>query len=768
MTLLITIITVFTNLTLGLISYRKNIKNDSLTLLSILAFFVSFWTLLNYFMLTAESESLALFWIRVVILATIFLLLIIHLLLITFPKKNFNLKSQRIIILFFMAVFVSIVSISPYTFHGVKIEDNIINPEVGIGVTFFALFLIYSIGFGVKELINTAKKSKGIQKAQIRYFFLGLVTTFSLIILSYFTMITIFEKSNPLSIIPLFSLILTGFIFYAIAKNRFFGIRRIIGRSIAYLVTAVYIYFAFYFGIFLHSTLWNSPHEPYAYLLTIPLVAIFLYMYNLLSEGFSSGRFLNFLYVYNPIEARDKFIKKVSSEIQLEKLLNIIISELVEIFQVKNIGSILFYSKSKKILYEIYKGGKWRKTNFLNEERTLLDLNKYWEDGYSSIIYVEEINLHIKNSKDKYKETLKKVKNIMKDKNIEIIFPLSRGGKQSSIVFLGEKGNGDAYTIEDFELLDSIIDFTGMAIHNSITHKELQSNLKIIKEFNETLQTKIDFATKKLREKVTDLEEARRKEKDMLDIIGHELRTPLSIIKIHLDLVKNKILQDSSISEVKNHRRYIKKMEEALNREIILLETMISATKFDANRMELYLENVNIIKIVKNSISTFKNQADKKNIKIKFIEPKNKLFAYADRVKLAEILDNLLSNAIKYTQKGEIQINTGIRNDYIMISVKDTGIGIPKDEIKNLGKKFYRVEQYTSKEKNEIVKPGGTGLGLYVSFALIKLMGGTYQVESKENKGSTFSFTLPTYKSQPKINTNSGNVKDLFERFKIR
>src|SRR5262249_33991502 len=147
-----------------------------------------------------------------------------------------------------------------------------------------------------------------------------------------------------------------------------------------------------------------------------------------------------------------------------------------------------------------------------------------------------------------------------------------------------------------------------------------------------------------------------------------------------------------------------------------------------------------------------KTAAEQKGLKLDYTPPAGDIFTYADRTRTQEVVDNFLSNAVKYTDKGTIKVDVWKDGSFGWIRVKDSGIGISEDDLKNLGKKFFRAKQYTpggvTKEAN-IVRPGGTGLGLYVTFDLIRIMGGTLYINSKIGDGSSFTFSLPLHAGQP-------------------
>jgi hypothetical protein len=148
--------------------------------------------------------------------------------------------------------------------------------------------------------------------------------------------------------------------------------------------------------------------------------------------------------------------------------------------------------------------------------------------------------------------------------------------------------------------------------------------------------------------------------------------------------------------------------------------------------------------------------ARERNLKLKFENPNNykEVYVYADTVRTHEVIDNYVSNALKYTMKGGVTVRIDENaedGNMVKISVSDTGIGIPKEDIDKLGRKFFRARQFIeeNQEHDTDIKVSGTGLGLYVSFELVKLMGGKNEVKSEVGKGSTFSVYLPKYKGQP-------------------
>ena len=263
----------------------------------------------------------------------------------------------------------------------------------------------------------------------------------------------------------------------------------------------------------------------------------------------------------------------------------------------------------------------------------------------------------------------------------------------------------------------------------------------IIKEFNELLSLKVRQATMQLRVNNEKLKETLRFERDMFDIIGHELRTPLSIARNAIFLT-NKYLNLKDY-EPEKARIYSATALKHTQKEVDLLNTLLTATKLDSNKLELLPSKVNVVEVINNSLLEFKGKALEKDLELIKDIPSESLL-WVDKARLQEIIDNLIDNAIKYTDKGFVEIKLRDFKSKVIFSVSDSGKGIPKRYIKCLGKKFYRVDNYVNKVEGnvDIVRPGGTGLGLYITFSLIKVMGGTIKITSRTGKGSCFEVSL--------------------------
>ncbi len=249
---------------------------------------------------------------------------------------------------------------------------------------------------------------------------------------------------------------------------------------------------------------------------------------------------------------------------------------------------------------------------------------------------------------------------------------------------------------------------------------------------------------------LTDLQESRRRERDMIDIMGHELRTPMSIVRNALSMMDLIIRKEGQIPSDKQ-KKYVDIGLESARREANLIETLLSATKADAKGFQLTFEKVDLFDAVNDSLVGFTSQAKKKGLELTFEKDPAmaEAFIYCDRTRIQEIMDNFVSNAVKYTYKGFVKIRIEKRANMILTIVEDSGLGISKEDLSHLGKKFFRAKQYSEGHGANVIRPGGTGLGLYVAFALIKLMDGEFEIISELEKGSKFTFGMPGFSGQP-------------------
>lgn len=238
----------------------------------------------------------------------------------------------------------------------------------------------------------------------------------------------------------------------------------------------------------------------------------------------------------------------------------------------------------------------------------------------------------------------------------------------------------------------------------------------------------IDVLIKSINNLSAKLEEQENLRKRLTTDISHELRTPLTSIQTHLEAMIDGIWEPDT------------ERLNSVNEEVIRLTNLVNQlqnlAKFDSEKSKLNLAKVNVKNLIMNVVYNNQGKALEKNINIEC--DLESIDSYLDKDKISQVIVNLLSNAIRYTNNGgKIFISSYKENNNLKIQFKDNGIGIPKENIKYIFERFYRVDE--SRSKNT----GGIGVGLTIVKSIIDLHQGTIEVRSELNKGSEFIVILP-------------------------
>ena len=233
-----------------------------------------------------------------------------------------------------------------------------------------------------------------------------------------------------------------------------------------------------------------------------------------------------------------------------------------------------------------------------------------------------------------------------------------------------------------------------------------------------------------------------REQAEFISTASHEMRTPVASIEGYIGLALN----PATATIDARAKSYLQKAHENTKHLGQLFQDLLDITKAEDGRLKNEPVVLDAIEFSRNIWEGLKPKAEAKGLNYIFEPDDHKtgektltpvFFIHADRDHLHEILNNLFENAIKYTPSGMVSVNVTGDNNNIQISVKDSGIGIPAEDIPHLFQKFYRVDNSETREIN------GTGLGLFLSRKLTESIGGFLDVESEYKKGSTFTVKLP-------------------------
>lgn len=220
--------------------------------------------------------------------------------------------------------------------------------------------------------------------------------------------------------------------------------------------------------------------------------------------------------------------------------------------------------------------------------------------------------------------------------------------------------------------------------------------------------------------------------KDFVANVSHELRTPLASIKGY-----SETLLDGGIEEKETLKEFLRIIDRHATRMARLIDDLLILSRLESHQMTIVSAPVDIKEMILSTIPGFEKQARDKGITLSVEMPDKLPKALGDRDRLEQVVVNILDNAIKYTASGgSVRISASRSDGHVRVDVKDTGIGIPADDIPRIFERFYRVDKARSREL------GGTGLGLAIVKHIIQGHNGKLNVESTPGRGSVFSFMI--------------------------
>ncbi len=230
------------------------------------------------------------------------------------------------------------------------------------------------------------------------------------------------------------------------------------------------------------------------------------------------------------------------------------------------------------------------------------------------------------------------------------------------------------------------------------------------------------------------LAEASRMKSEFISVISHQLRTPLSNLKWAIE-----ILMSGRLGRIEEQQtEYFRILKENISRMTELVSDLLTVSRIETATLLLEKKEVFLPDLIKNLILKFKPFAQASNIEIIFRPQENLPKVLTDISQIKSVMENLLDNAIRYIKNsGQVEVLLEKRGKNLYFEIKDNGVGIPKEDQKYIFQKFFRSGNVLKYQTQ------GSGLGLYISKAIIEKLGGKIGFQSKENKGSTFWFTLP-------------------------
>jgi len=737
------LINMVTSLILGSFIFfrnRKNTTNNTFILLSVAVFV---WSLFYFLWQISTDHNSALLYTRLLSIGSLFIpIFYLHWVLSFLGLKDLP-QSKLILVSGYVTTFIFLLfSFSPLFIRDVEpIMVFSFWPKAGYLYTAYLIILYLGlVGYGLSQLFRYYKMANSLKQFQIKYIIFGTIIGF----LGGATNFFLWYDINVLPVGNVVTSLYVFILFYAMVRYRLMDIRIVVQKVFIYFAVSVFIYIFFYALIAFYNYTFGGVFTGASYAFGLIAAPIFAWIFYLVDRGVRvfAHKYL-FVSLYNYQETINKLIGDLNNYIDLDKIIKLIVDSIKETMQLDSAGVLLINRETKPVSYEIAKliGFDREHTLSLVKDDFLV---KYLTKTQKPVVGDELVMLSNETDKETERNFLR-LHCRMERINAALCLPLMANKKLIGFIILGVKISNDAYTSDDLKLLDTLSKQAGIAIENARQYKQIQ-------EFGKTLQDKVDEQTKDIEKKSVYLQELLNMKSDFLRVVNHQLNTPLSIMRGYFSMMRDGDYTPEKALPV---------IEVGLDRIIDTVSSFWDAYKLEGEKMKMEPEKVDIALLVEKMATEKKDLQVVKDRKLK-IEIKKPSFeipaVWCDSQKITHVISNLLDNAANYTNKGKITVSYKLEKDFLRISVKDTGVGISEFEHDKIFQKFSRGVGALG------MNPNGSGLGLYIAKKVVEGNGGEMSFYSEgQDKGTTFSFTVPVYNEQH--NENSSTKPNKIEIF---
>ncbi|NCF74965.1 MAG: hypothetical protein GWO87_00540 [Xanthomonadaceae bacterium] len=646
-----------------------------------------------------------------------------------FPKGEFPKNFVLRFFLIFPPIVIFLISLIPGSIITKNIvEDSEIYTTVGWGYFVHSFITVVYFFWAFLNLIMKYKKARGIIKNQLVYLFFGTSISVTIGIITNVILFFITTEYNWIG--PAATVIMVSFIAYAILRYSLMDIRIVIRQSAIILSTllSIILIFLIIIGLYDYLSGFNISYTLLIILIFIFVITVLLFLpIKNFFERISNKYF--FASLYNEEQILQNLIKEIPRVLDIKHLINLIVDTIKNTLQIEKVVLWSFDMKNKKFV-------ALKPTDCNTKEMEGFIKSKFLKNYFSksNLFIMQEAEYALShelvniNNRDKnyFLELISK----MKKQEIEIALPLVVKKSLIGFLFLGRKIDNAVYNKQDIDMLKIIANQSAAALENALLYEET-------KNFNIKMKEEVKRATGKLRKANKELKKLDKVKSEFISIASHQLRTPITIIKGYVSM----LLEGDYGKINKKANSTLQQTYKSAQHMARLVEDFLNISRIESGKIVFDFKKEKFDALVKETAMGFEEIAKTKNLKINLDIQKNLPVVLVDKVKIKEVVSNLIDNAIKYTKQGAIIISLKLIKEenkkFLLLSIADNGIGISKEDISNIFKKFIRGK------KVSLIHTEGLGLGLYFSKKVVEAHHGKIWVESKgENKGSVFYVRL--------------------------
>ncbi len=699
------LLTIVTLALVGLYVYLNNRKNSVNIVFALFNLSIVAWITALAFADTSTSLAVVKSASQVAFAASGYIFLFFVYLSYVFPRNRKGLNRSKVVALAILPVLLSIFASSSLAIESVSIETYGANVKGGSLYNLLGFFIGFYLIVGIYNLVRSFRHSHGVEREQIRFVLYGIILT-AVIGISTNIVLVALGNSSLGFLGPPAVLILVSFTSYAMFRHKLFDIKAVVARSVTFILSISVVGFAY--GFFAYRFLDIIFKKNYT--ITREIVSVLFAM----ALAFTFGRIRRtFEKLTDKIFYRDKYDPQdlinsigriLASEIDLSALSNKLIIELTAQMRIDDANIVII--DEDRIVYDAHATQ--------HESYQMAELKKLGK----SVIVTDDLQGGER-------------KQILSKNNTGISLALRTSEEFVGFLFVGHKLSGDIYSDNDIRVLRIIANELAIGVQNALAYEQIQA-------FNETLQAKVDDATKRLRHANDELKQLDQAKDEFISMASHQLRTPLTTTKGYVSM----ILDGDFGKTTREMQEPLTQALDSANRMARMVNDLLNVSRMDAGKFFIDAHETDLSQVVPQEVTGLQSLAESKQVSLSYHEPKRKIpLVNLDEDKMRQVIMNLIDNSIHYGNKtpgeGKTDVYLELVGREVVFRVVDNGIGVPKAMKPKMFSKFFRA----SNAQN--ARPDGTGLGLYLVKRVVEDHGGKIIFESEEGKGSTFGFRMP-------------------------
>ncbi len=711
--ILLTIISIAT--ITGLIVYINKRQAIESKLFLLICFSIGGWVIVNYVSDHPPSETLLYLSTKLSFVAAYVIVLLMLVFVYNFPNRH-KVSRAKTLLLSGSLLLVTALSLSSGIVASVDIKNQITVVETGNLYIVFVIVMCAVFAEIIHVLYkNIRNKQNPAVRNQTKLLILGSTVAFTFGLVTSILLPNLLNLWVAAKFGPLAGIILLIIFAISIVRYQMFDIRYVVLRFLAYILSltiiiTLFISLAFTVTNLLFGDLFVPLNQQIYYVLTALIVAL---LYGPIKQFVDQGtNRLFFQQSYSVHDALEKISSFSTSSVDATSIQKNTLSIIDETIRPDYTGFIV-YDTSGHLKPTTHVG------NFPAKSLQLKDFLQQLSTVKQKLVFTDEIT----SSRNHMKEYVELSR-------IGLIVHLSTHNKSIGYLVLGNKKNGSHYSQHDQQLLTLAANDLALALQNALAFQE-------IREFNATLQAKVNKATdalKRTNDKLIALDDTKD---EFISMASHQLRTPLTSVKGYISM-----MLEGDLGKINSTQRQA--LEEAFNssqRMVFLISDFLNVSRIRTGKFIMEKNETDLNKIVIEEITQLRELAGLRDQTINYTPPKDFPIVMLDETKTRQVMMNFIDNAIFYTPKnGTIDIVLEQTDKEIIFKVTDSGIGVPKNVQHRLFTKFFRAENARN------ARPDGTGLGLFMGQKIIDAQGGKIIFHSIENQGSTFGFRFPAKK----------------------